>query len=83
VKVNLDTDLQWAYLTGIRDYVQSKAKYIATQVGNPDGQDKPNKKYYDPRVWVREGVCTPPAISEYSLICTQGEDHVRKDQDWP
>jgi len=55
VKVNLDTDLQWAYLTGIRDYVQNKAKYIATQVGNPDGEDKPNKKYYDPRVWVREG----------------------------
>jgi len=55
VKVNLDTDLQWAYLTGIRDYVLNKKDYIATQVGNPDGDDKPNKKYYDPRVWVREG----------------------------
>lgn len=55
VKVNLDTDLQWAYLTGIRDYVQNKNAYIQTQVGNPDGDDKPNKKYYDPRVWVREG----------------------------
>lgn len=55
VKVNLDTDLQWAYLTGIRDYVLNKKDYIMSQVGNPDGEDKPNKKYYDPRVWVREG----------------------------
>ncbi|KAF2645043.1 hypothetical protein P280DRAFT_186379 [Massarina eburnea CBS 473.64] len=55
VKVNLDTDLQWAYLTGIRDYVLNKKDFLATQVGNPDGEDKPNKKYYDPRVWVREG----------------------------
>ncbi|KAL6711134.1 Fructose-bisphosphate aldolase 1 [Coniothyrium glycines] len=55
IKVNLDTDLQWAYLTGIRDYVLKKKDYITTQVGNPDGDDKPNKKYYDPRVWVREG----------------------------
>ncbi|KAF2262794.1 hypothetical protein CC78DRAFT_534536 [Lojkania enalia] len=55
VKVNLDTDLQWAYLTGIRDYIQNKHDYLQSQVGNPDGEDKPNKKYYDPRVWVREG----------------------------
>jgi fructose-bisphosphate aldolase, class II len=55
VKVNLDTDLQWAYLTGVRDYVLNKKDYLAHQVGNPDGADNPNKKYYDPRVWVREG----------------------------
>jgi fructose-bisphosphate aldolase class II len=55
VKVNLDTDMQWAYLSGVRDFVQSKKDYLQTQVGNPDGDDKPNKKYYDPRVWVREG----------------------------
>ena len=55
VKVNLDTDMQYAYLTGIRDYVQNKSGYLQTQIGNPDGDDKPNKKYYDPRVWVREG----------------------------
>ena len=55
VKVNLDTDMQYAYLTGIRDYVQNKSGYLQSQVGNPDGEDKPNKKYYDPRVWVREG----------------------------
>ncbi|KAL8744258.1 MAG: hypothetical protein Q9190_003482 [Brigantiaea leucoxantha] len=55
VKVNLDTDLQYAYLTGIRDYVLKKKDYIMSQVGNPDGPDKPNKKFFDPRVWVREG----------------------------
>ncbi|KAH6616276.1 hypothetical protein C7974DRAFT_416427 [Boeremia exigua] len=55
VKVNLDTDMQYAYLAGIRDYVQNKSGYLQSQVGNPDGDDKPNKKYYDPRVWVREG----------------------------
>ncbi|KAJ4349827.1 Fructose-bisphosphate aldolase 1 [Didymosphaeria variabile] len=55
VKVNLDTDLQWAYSNGFRDYFKSKEGYLKTQVGNPEGEDKPNKKYYDPRVWVREG----------------------------
>lgn len=55
VKVNLDTDCQYAYLEGIRDYVLNKKGYLMTQVGNPDGEDKPNKKYFDPRVWVREG----------------------------
>jgi len=55
VKVNLDTDMQWAYLSGVRDFIQSKSGYLQSQVGNPDGEDKPNKKYYDPRVWVREG----------------------------
>jgi fructose-bisphosphate aldolase, class II len=55
VKVNLDTDLQFAYLAGIRDYVLKKKDYLMTAVGNPDGEDKPNKKFFDPRVWVREG----------------------------
>ncbi|AOW05973.1 hypothetical protein B0I72DRAFT_100533 [Yarrowia lipolytica] len=55
VKVNLDTDLQYAYLVGIRDYILSKKDYLMQQVGNPEGDDKPNKKYFDPRVWVREG----------------------------
>lgn len=55
VKVNLDTDCQYAYLTGIRDYVLNKKDYIMSMVGNPEGDDKPNKKYFDPRVWVREG----------------------------
>lgn len=55
VKVNIDTDTQYAYLTGIRDYVLNKKPYIMSMVGNPEGDDKPNKKYFDPRVWVREG----------------------------
>jgi len=55
VKMNVDTDTQFAYLSGVRNFVESKSAYLQTQVGNPDGADKPNKKYYDPRVWVREG----------------------------
>lgn len=55
VKVNVDTDMQFAYLSGVRDYVLGKKDYLMTSVGNPDGEDKPNKKYFDPRVWIREG----------------------------
>ncbi|KAI0037096.1 fructose-bisphosphate aldolase [Vararia minispora EC-137] len=55
VKMNVDTDTQWAYLGGIRDFVLNKKDYLLSQIGNPEGADKPNKKYYDPRVWVREG----------------------------
>lgn len=55
VKMNVDTDTQFAFLVGVRDYVLNKADYLKAQVGNPDGPDKPNKKYFDPRVWVREG----------------------------
>ncbi|KAF8270073.1 hypothetical protein EI94DRAFT_1771045 [Lactarius quietus] len=55
VKMNVDTDTQFAYLAGIRDFVLKKKDYLLTQVGNPEGADKPNKKYYDPRNWVREG----------------------------
>jgi len=55
VKMNVDTDTQFAYLCGIRDFVLKKKDYLISQVGNPEGPDKPNKKFYDPRVWVREG----------------------------
>ncbi len=58
IKMNIDTDLQYAYLTGIRDYMGSKKDYLASQIGNPEGEDVPNKKYYDPRKWVREGEIT-------------------------
>ncbi|KAI9716065.1 MAG: Fructose-bisphosphate aldolase 1 [Chrysothrix sp. TS-e1954] len=61
VKVNLDTDMQWGYTTGIRDYMQGKADYLKSQIGNPEGAEKPNKTYYDPRVWVREGEKTMSA----------------------
>ena len=55
IKMNIDTDMQYAYLSGVRDYVLSKKDYLMAQIGNPDGEDKPNKKFYDPRVWLREG----------------------------
>ncbi|MDT0678554.1 class II fructose-bisphosphate aldolase [Autumnicola musiva] len=58
IKMNIDTDLQYAYLEGIRDYMDSKKDYLAEQIGNPDGADVPNKKYYDPRKWLREGELT-------------------------
>lgn len=55
VKMNIDTDLQFAYTEGIRDYMTSNIEYLKTQIGNPEGADKPNKKFYDPRGWVRKG----------------------------
>ncbi|SHG86304.1 class II fructose-bisphosphate aldolase [Flagellimonas flava] len=55
IKMNIDTDLQYAFLSGVRDYVQDKSGYLQSQIGNPDGADQPNKKFYDPRVWLREG----------------------------
>src|SRR5699024_9041192 len=55
IKMNIDTDLQFAFIQGIREYMIKYADYIDTQVGNPDGEDLPNKKYYDPRKWLREG----------------------------
>lgn len=58
IKMNIDTDLQFAFTEGIRDYMTSKIDYLRTQIGNPEGEDAPNKKYYDPRKWVREGELT-------------------------
>jgi len=58
IKMNIDTDLQFAFTEGVRDYVVNKVEYLKTQIGNPDGEEQPNKKYYDPRKWVREGELT-------------------------
>lgn len=55
IKMNIDTDMQWAFWEGIRDYYQAKEPYLQAQIGSPDGDDSPNKKYYDPRVWLRKG----------------------------
>ena len=55
VKMNIDTDMQWAFLSGVRNYVQAKSEYLQAQIGNPEGDDVPNKKHYDPRVWLRKG----------------------------
>ncbi len=58
IKMNIDTDLQFAFTEGIRDYMTSKIEYLRTQIGSPDGADSPNKKHYDPRKWIREGEMT-------------------------
>ena len=58
IKMNIDTDLQFAFTEGIRDYVLAKVDYLKTQIGSPDGADSPNKKHYDPRKWMREGEAT-------------------------
>ena len=58
IKMNIDTDLQFAFTEGVRDYVENKLEYLRTQIGNPDGEELPNKKYYDPRKWMREGEIT-------------------------
>ncbi len=55
IKMNIDTDLQFAFNEGVRNYMVSNIDYLKTQIGNPEGADKPNKKYYDPRKWLREG----------------------------
>jgi fructose-bisphosphate aldolase class II len=54
IKMNIDTDTQWAYWDGVRKYYKDKEGYLQGQIGNPDGEDKPNKKFYDPRKWIRE-----------------------------
>ncbi|RUA12323.1 MAG: class II fructose-bisphosphate aldolase, partial [Flavobacteriia bacterium] len=58
IKMNIDTDMQYAYMTGVRDYMNKYKDYLKAQIGNPDGDDLPNKKYYDPRKWIREGELT-------------------------
>ena len=55
IKMNIDTDLQFAFTEGIRDYMVDNIDYLKTQIGNPEGVEVPNKKYYDPRKWLRMG----------------------------
>lgn len=55
IKMNIDTDMQWSTWEGILKYYQTNEAYLQTQLGNPDGDDVPNKKFYDPRVWLRKG----------------------------
>ena len=58
IKMNIDTDLQYAFTEGIRDYMSGKTDYLKSQIGNPEGKGLPNKKHYDPRKWLREGEIT-------------------------
>ncbi|PST82245.1 class II fructose-bisphosphate aldolase [Pedobacter yulinensis] len=55
IKMNIDTDMQWAFAEGVFGYYKANEAYLQGQIGNPEGEDKPNKKYYDPRVWLRKG----------------------------
>jgi fructose-bisphosphate aldolase class II len=55
IKMNIDTDTQWAAWDGVRQFEAEKHDYLQSQIGNPEGEDKPNKKFYDPRVWLRKG----------------------------
>jgi fructose-bisphosphate aldolase class II len=58
IKMNIDTDLQWGFTEGVRDYFLANNEYVKTQIGNPEGAEKPNKKYYDPRAYTRAGELT-------------------------
>ena len=58
IKMNIDTDMQYAFTEGVRDYMGAHTKYLKSQIGNPEGEELPNKKYYDPRKWLREGELT-------------------------
>ncbi len=60
IKMNIDTDVQWAFWDGVRKYVDDKKDYLQGQIGNPEGEDKPNKSYYDPRKWTR--------VAELSMV---------------
>lgn len=55
IKMNIDTDTQWAFWEGIKNFYQKNEGYLQGQIGNPEGNDKPNKKFYDPRAWLRKG----------------------------
>ncbi|HAQ71491.1 class II fructose-bisphosphate aldolase [Salibacteraceae bacterium] len=55
IKINIDTDTQWAFWDGVRAFVAKNHDYLQGQLGNPEGEEKPNKKFYDPRKWLREG----------------------------
>jgi len=67
IKMNVDTDTQWAYWDGLRAFEAEKHDYLQCQIGNPDGEDKPNKKYYDPRAWIRKSEETMIARVQLSM----------------
>ena len=74
IKMNIDTDTQWATWIGVKDYYEKNKDYMQGQIGNPDGEDKPNKKYYDPRKWLRDGQKTLIARVEEAYTDLNGLD---------
>eukprot|EP00536_Pseudo-nitzschia_multiseries_P012175 jgi/Psemu1/31110/gm1.31110_g len=82
VKMNIDTDTQWSYWDGLRAYESEKRGYLQAQIGNPDGSDKPNKKFYDPRVWLRkaeEAMCKRVMVS-MDKLSTTGTYEISEDE---
>lgn len=69
VKMNIDTDTQWAYWEGVKNFYNTNKDYLQGQVGNPKGGDKPNKSYYDPRVWLREAEKSFVTRAEVAYKC--------------
>jgi len=74
IKMNIDTDTQWATWIGVKDYYEKNKDYLQAQIGNPDGEDKPNKKYYDPRKWLRDGQKTLIARVEIAYADLNAKD---------
>jgi fructose-bisphosphate aldolase class II len=74
IKMNIDTDTQWATWVGVKDYYEKHKDYLQAQIGNPDGDDKPNKKYYDPRKWLRDGQKTLIARVEKAYTDLNAKD---------
>lgn len=66
--MQVDTDTQWAYWVGLKDFYEKKKEYLQGQIGNPEGPDAPNKSYYDPRKWVRESEVT--MVKRVQEACT-------------
>ena len=72
MKMNLDTDMQWAFWDGVHGYYNSN-KIVTGRLGNPEGEDKPNKKFYDPRAWLRSGEQAFVSRLKTSLMTTVAE----------
>lgn len=86
VKMNIDTDTQWAYWDGLRLFEKEKRDYLQGQIGNPGGPDKPNKKFYDPRVWIRKAEETMVArvgVSCQKLLCAGTYEPVDSAEGFP
>jgi len=81
VKMNIDTDTQWAYWDGLRGFYKKNEGYLQGQIGNPDGADKPNKKFYDPRVWIRAAEESMIKRAHESFKCLNGTNVCG--DDWP
>jgi len=81
VKMNVDTDTQWAYWDGLRGFYKKNEGYLQGQIGNPDGADKPNKKFYDPRVWIRAAEESMIKRAHESFKCLNGTNVCG--DDWP